>query len=157
MISPPETPEGWDRLAEPSAPLPVEPARASSSRPGMVLLLAGATGDLVATVAVCAGGLAGLRALGHAAPLPALPWAATLGLLWWCVAAAATVVVRRGTPGMLMAGFGYAHPLPPRRVAPVLAVALSNAVLLGAPVVLGLAAPLLRWAGGDELAVNDPS
>ena len=156
MIAPPED---WDRLADPPAgerPTAEAPKRSSQAQPGGVLLLAAALGDLVALVSLCALALLALRALGYRAPLPAFPWAAALAVLWWCAAATVLVVVRRGTPGMLMAGVGFVLAVPPRRVAAVLASALLGACSLGLPALLGAAAPLLRSASGTELSLQGP-
>jgi hypothetical protein len=152
MIAPPED---WDRLADPPAgERPATALRSSHPRPGAVLLLAAALGDLVALVSLCALALLALRVLGHRAPLPAFPWAAALAVLWWSAAATALIVVRRGTPGMLMAGLGFVLPVATRRVAAVLAVALLAACSLGLPALLGVAGPLLRAASGTQLSLQ---
>jgi hypothetical protein len=151
--------EEWDRLAD-SQPDEGSAAarlrRGPPCRPGMLLLLAAALGDLVALVAVCALALLALRALRHFTPLIAFPWSACLALLWWCATATVLVVVRRGTPGMIMAGVGFERSVPQHRVAGVLAVALLLAFCLGLPALLGMASPLLRAAGGVNLGLRGP-
>jgi hypothetical protein len=153
------SPEDWDRLAEPPAgerPAAAAPMPGSQARPGGVLLVAAALGDLVALVSVCALALLALRTGGHRAPLSAFPWVASLAVLWWCAAATVLVVVRRGTPGMLMAGVGFVDAVAARRVAAVLAAAMLGACSLGLPALLGAAAPLLHTASGTQLGLQGP-
>lgn len=159
MTRHPGPPEDWDRLRDalppdlaPRAPTPTP----GDAEPGCLLLLAGALGDLVSVVTVSASGLLVLRLLGHATQPSVLPWVGTLSLAWWTLTGAALMVVRRGTPGMLMAGFGFALPVPHRRVAGVLLLALTLAATLGLPAALGLSRPLFRWAGGSRLALAEP-
>lgn len=105
---------------------------------------------------MCAGTLLALRIAGHHPTLTTLPWAALLALLWWGAAAAAGVTVRRGTPGMLLAGVAFVRQIRPRRVIGVLAAALALAGCLGLLAVFGAALPLLRSAGGADVALSDP-
>jgi hypothetical protein len=57
---------------------------------------------------------------------------------------------------MLVAGYGFAHPVPHHRIAAVLLLALALAATLGLTAVLGLPGPLLRLAGGSNLVLIDP-
>lgn len=160
MTHQPGAPEDWDRLREALppdlAPPPAPPHVQADTSPGRLLLLAGALGDLVSVVVVCATALVALRALGHLAGLPVLPWIFALSLAWWSLSATTLVVVRRGTPGMLLAGFSFASPVAHRRVAGVLLVALLLATTLGVAALLGLPGPLLRLAGGSGLVLVEP-
>lgn len=160
MTRQPGPSEDWDRLREALppdlAPPPAPPPASVDSAPGRLLLLAGALGDLVSLILVCASALVALRALGHPAGLAVLPWICALALAWWSLAATTLMVVRRGTPGMLLAGFSFATPVAHRRVVGVLLVALLLATTLGVTAVLGLPGPLLRLVGGSSLALVEP-
>jgi len=158
MTRRPEPPADWDRLREalpPDLAPPTPPPAPGPAEPGRLLLVAGALGDLVCLVAVSASGLLVLRLLGHATAPSVLPWVGTLALVWWGLTGAALVMVRRGTPGMLIAGFGFALPVPHRRVAGVLLLALTLGATLGVTAPL-VSRPLLRWAGGSGLTLFDP-
>ena len=87
-------------------------------------MLASSWADLVSLLAICTGALVTVLIMGERPSMPALWWAAALALLWWVVAAAALVLVRQGTPGMLLAGIRFEAPVEPRRVPRVLMAAL---------------------------------
>jgi len=144
-------PADWDQLREPSAtdvpPGSTRPDR-SLDPPPVVSLVAGAWADLVTVLAVCTGCLLALVALGYGAPLTALPWAAGLAGLWWVVAAATLVVVRHGTPGMLMAGLEFDGTIPRRRVPWVVLSALILWSTFGLPSAIGRTGWLLRLSAG---------
>jgi len=149
-------PSNWDRLKEPpsdrnqpAAPgdgTPIEPAM-----PPLIILLAAAWGDLVAVLVVCTAGLLAVVGFGHRVTLPCLPWAAALAISWWAVSSAVLLVVRRGTPGMLMAGVAFSEQIPPRRVALVLAISLGVSLTLGLPAVLGARLSPQGAAAGSPL------
>jgi hypothetical protein len=108
-------PEDWDQLDETETaerqdePVSEVPAAASTVTP--LLLLGSAWGDLVTVLAVCTASLIALALLGYPTALAAAPWGIGLGVAWWAAAAAVTVVVRNGTPGMLMAGVVFERPV----------------------------------------------
>lgn len=139
-MKPADIPDDWDALAERGDAPPVEPgapAATHGAAPPPVTLMAASWADLVAMLAVCTGGLIAVMAVGQRPALPAFAWAAGLAVAWWVSAAAVLVVVRQGTPGMLLAGVRFVDAVPPRLVPRVLAAALLGALTLGAPGLLG--------------------
>jgi len=150
-----EFPNNWDVLQEPVADdeilddvaAAVEP----TGPPPVLNILAASWADAVAPLAVCTVALLGLDAVGHHGTLTALPWAVALGIAWWVIAAATLVVVRQGTPGMLLAGVVFADGVAPGRVALVIAAAASSALLLGLPNLLGPRRSPLALAAASEL------
>lgn len=150
-----EIPRDWDTLAE-HGELPgtlgaaAEPP-GNAAEPPPVTLMATAWADLVAMLAVCTGALVAVIAIGQRPALPAFGWAATLALAWWIFTAAILVVVRHGTPGMVLAGVRFADAVAPSRVPRVLAAALLGAVTLGAPALLGSRLSPLAAAAASRL------
>jgi hypothetical protein len=139
-MKPGDIPDDWDALAERGGAPPVEaagPAAPHGEVPPPVTLMAASWADLVAMLAVCTGGLIAVMAVGQRPALPAFAWAAGLALAWWVSAASVLLVVRQGTPGMLLAGVRFLDAVPPRLVPRVLAAALLGALTLGAPGLLG--------------------
>jgi hypothetical protein len=113
--------------------------------------VAAAWGDSVVTLAVCTAALLGLVAAGHGGPLGALGWAAGMAAAWWVFAASILIIIRQGTPGMLLAGVVFAAPVPPRRLSLVLVAAMFHAMLLGLPSLLGASRAPLALAAGSAL------
>lgn len=148
-------PHNWDRLTDPDPGVAVEeatgPELQAGGEPMVVALFAASWADLVAMVAVATGALVALVAFGHRAEPAILPWAAAMALCWWWLAATATVAVRRGTPGMLMAGLVVARQVPPRRVPSVLAAALVGCASFGLLALLGPRRSLIRAAAGSAV------
>ncbi len=126
-------------------------APADDRRVPVLRLVASAWGDLVAILAVCTLALVAAALAGHPVRLPALPWAAGLAGAWWLAAGAATVLVRHGTPGMLMAGVCFDGQVAPRRVPLVVLAAVAQLVLAGLPACLPVMSSLLARAGGRPL------
>ena len=62
---------------------------------------------------------------------------AALGAAWWVAAAAAFVVVRQGTPGMLLAGVHFKSRVSPGRLPVVIVIAALCALLGGLPAMVG--------------------
>jgi hypothetical protein len=155
-----DIPNDWDALvdrgAEDQAELP-SPPTAESGEPGppLVTLMAISWADLVAMLAVCTGALVAILSLGERPALPAFAWSAGLALAWWLFAGSVLVVVRQGTPGMLMAGVSFEHPVAPRRVPGVLMAALLGVVTLGLPGLLGDRRSLLRVAAVSDLVMEE--
>jgi hypothetical protein len=154
-------PHNWDRLkerrdeAEDPAGAAV-PDRSAEISPVRLSMFAAAWADIVSITAVCTLALLALVGLGYRATVPAFPWAAALGLVWWCAAAAVTLVVRRGPPGMLMAGVVFADRLRPGRLPLTLTAALVLCASLGVLALLGARRSLLRLAAGEDLMGIDP-
>jgi hypothetical protein len=151
-----EIPTNWDVLrdvgAEDGAGEDVEdaPVEDPSSLP-TINLLASAWADAVVALAVCTAALMGLNAAGHSGSLAVLPWAASLGLLWWVVAATVFVTIRQGTPGMLLAGVHFSDRVDPRRVGAVVLAAFVCSILIGLPGLLGARRSPLTLAAGATL------
>jgi hypothetical protein len=152
----PETPENWDllhdsteELGEPEVPAtnPVE----ANGTPAMSVI-AGSWGDLALILGLCAACLLALKIGGHGAPLAALPWALGLALAWWCAAAGVLVVVRQGTPGMLMAGLSFAQPVAHHRVPWVIVIAIVLCATLGIPAALSSRGWPLSMAAGTKVS-----
>jgi len=134
-------PRNWDVIRDPSVadelPDPDPPPTSSASTPPKIALLAASWADAVTALAVCTAALLSLVASGHEGVTTAFPWAAVLGGSWWVVSAATLILIRQGTPGMLLAGVVFRDPIAPRRVVPVVTVAALQAVFLGLPGLLG--------------------
>jgi hypothetical protein len=154
-------PIDWDTLVDPSAdgsesdgaPAP----DGGCSRPPLLTLMASSWADLVALLALCAGALITVLVMGERPSLPALWWAAALALLWWVFAAATLVVVRHGTPGMLLAGICFDDAVKPDRVPWVLAAALFGVATLGLSGLGGEHAALRAAAATDIKSVDSPA
>lgn len=154
-----EIPNDWDALVDRRAELQTEgasPAPAEDAEPGppVITLMAISWADLVAMLAVCTGALTAILLLGERPALPAFAWSAGLALAWWLFAASVLVVVRQGTPGMLMAGVNFDHTVAPRRVLGVLAAALFGVLTLGTTGFLGGHRSLLRVAAAADLVME---
>jgi hypothetical protein len=149
-----DIPDDWDQLQEATP----RPPRGGSfpeqpETPARITLVAAAWADLVAVLAVCTASLMALLTLGHRATLAALPWAVALAVAWWLAAAAVLVVVRRGTPGMLLAGVAFDRAVPTRRLPSVLAVALLLSATFGVPALVGAERSPLRAVSSADLCV----
>jgi hypothetical protein len=153
----PEAP-AWDRIIERDEEAVRElPPKEQGKEPQKLTLalFAAAWAELVCIVGVCTLTLVALLVMGHQSQPSILPWALALGLLWWLLAASATVVVRCATPGMLMAGVVIGGTVAPRRIPLVLAAALLSSLLAGLPALLGSDRSALRAAAGRALASMD--
>lgn len=154
---PPAVPDDWDQLDEPvaeeEAPLDPAPTGRDDRRSGSVIpSIASAWGDLAIMLGLCAATLIALKIAGHGAPFAAAPWAVAVAVLWWLLAAAILVTVRRGTPGMLMAGLTFSDTVAPARVPWVVLTALALAATLGIPSAVGGPGWVLRAAAGTPVA-----
>jgi hypothetical protein len=155
---PPVVPDDWDHLGEPfenQEPPPGldPPPPADEESDSVIPSIASAWGDLASMLGLCAAALIALKVAGHGAPFAAAPWAAAVALLWWLVAATVLVMVRRGTPGMLMAGLMYEDAVPPARIPWVALTALLLAASLGIPSAIGRPGWALRAAAGTPVTV----
>ncbi len=155
---PDENPHDWDSLPDRDDVLETNetPPPPDDLEPPVLTLMAASWADLVGVLAVCTGGLLAVLALGQRPALAAFGWAAALALLWWVCAAAALVVVRQGTPGMLLAGLRFGEPVPTARVPRILAAALLGVLTLGLPGLLGGHLSPLRIAAAVDLVADTP-
>jgi hypothetical protein len=148
-------PNNWDVLHESSPdedPVASPPPDADASgSPPTLNLLASSWADAVAALGVCTAALFGLDAAGHNPSLTALPWAVALGVLWWLAAAAALIMIRQATPGMLLAGVVFSNRVAPVRVAAVIIAAAVTAALMGLPNLLGPRRSPLALAAASRL------
>lgn len=134
-----EVPEGWDHLPSDDEPPPPDMTEDDEHQPddSSIPMIAGSWADLALVLGVCAAALVALKMSGHGAPFAAVWWALALAVMWWLVTAGILVMVRRATPGMLLAGLQFSAAVPPKRVAPVLTVGLVMCATLGLPAALG--------------------
>jgi hypothetical protein len=155
-----EIPNDWDALTdretEAQPDLHASPtAESGAVGPPVVTLMAVAWGDLVSMLAVCTAALVAILLLGERPALPAFSWSAGLALVWWFFAGSVLVVVRQGTPGMLLAGVSFENSIVPRRVPCVLSAALLGVATLGLPGLLGNRRSLLRIAAVSDLVMEE--
>lgn len=154
----PPPPADWDRLLPPEedgepvtaqAPAPTR----VGGRPGPLVRAAASWADAVAVVVVCTAAVGGVTAAGFHPSLVVLPWAVAAGGVWWVVTTAVTVVVRRATPGMALAGVRFAQPVAPARLVwVILASVLASGTLGLAALPGGGTGNLLARAGGSPLS-----
>ena len=154
-----DIPPDWDALSDRGAEPAVEDVSApvveenDSDQPPLITLMAASWADLVGILAVCTAALLAILLMGVRPALPAFGWAAGLAFIWWIFAAGALVVVRNGTPGMLLAGLRFEEPIAPDRVPWVLIAALVGVLTAGLTGLLGNDGSLLRRAGGSDLSL----
>lgn len=156
--------DGWDRIdhSEADGPGPEPAGRADSKADrqddSTIPLIAGSWGDLALVLGVAAAALVALKISGYGAPFAAVGWALALAVVWWVVATAVLVTVRRATPGMLMAGVRFERDVAPTRVWWVVAVALLLCATLGIPTAVGPRGWALRGAAGSDItSADEPS
>lgn len=151
-----DIPPDWDALTDRGdEPLvTTDLSRPRDPEPPALTLMAVSWADLVGMLAVCTGCLITLMALGQRPALAAFSWAAVLSLVWWLCASAVLIVVRQGTPGMLLAGVRFDEPVGTRRVLHVLAAALFGVLTLGLPGLFGSRLSPLRLAAEEDLVVD---
>ncbi len=158
-MEPTEIPGDWDTLRErePGDPETVSPGAPEShdDQPPVMTLMAASWADLVGMLAVCTAALVAVMALGNRPALPVFGWAATLAVIWWLLSASALVLVRQGTPGMLMAGVHFKDTVDPPRIGWVVAAALAGALTLGLLGLLGSRRSILCMAASSELTAED--
>jgi hypothetical protein len=150
----------WDALNERPArvqpgPTPQQESNEDDPGPPLITLMATSWADLVGMLAVCTGALIAILILGERPTLPAFAWAAALALVWWAFSASVLVVVRQGTPGMLLAGVNFATPVLPKNVPLVLAAALAGVATLGLPGLLGAQRSILGAAAASDVVADD--
>lgn len=148
----PHVPANWDRLlsdAEDGDVAPPGPP-AQDTTPQRLTLVAAAWGDLVAIVAMLTAALVAVLFAGRPVTVVALPWTGALAIAWWLAAACVLLVVRRATPGMLMAGVVLRAAPAPRRLPWIVLTALLTAASGGVLALLGARhAPVARVAGTE--------
>jgi hypothetical protein len=145
-------PKDWDALSDREPDRVREPSDlgAPGPHPPLLTSMASAWADLVVLLAVCTGALVGVLLMGERPTLAAFGWALVLALSWWVFAAAVLVVVRHGTPGMLLAGIRFDRAVSNDRVFWVMVAALVGVATLGLSAVAGGYA-VLRLAAGRGL------
>ena len=153
-------PSDWDALGDRQArmrrgPTPPPESDKSGPEPSLITLMATSWADLVGMLAVCTGALIAILILGEHPTIPAFAWAAALAIVWWVFAASVLVVVRQGTPGMLLAGVNFQTPVLPKRVPLVLAAARAGVATLGLPGLLGGQRSILGAAAASDLIADD--
>ena len=150
-----EVPDAWEQIREPTPDLEMNPVEVESRTPPLepsrASLIGGTWGDLVAILAVCASTFLALTALGYDAGPAAFPWALALGLTWWTAAAMVLLVVRHGTPGMLLSGIVFENEVPRGRLVWVVLAALALCLTLGVTALLGARSSPLRLAAGVDI------
>lgn len=148
-------PTDWDILQDADVDDQVTddftPVSESTDPPPTITVLASSWADAVAVLGVCTAALVGLNILGHNDLITALPWAFTLGMAWWVVSAAILVMIRQGTPGMLLAGVVFTDRVAPKRLAVVIGTAALCALLVGLPGVFGARRSPLALAAASEI------
>lgn len=155
-----DIPADWDALGDrrtrtrsgPSGA--IEPDR-SDAKPPLITLMATAWADLVGMLAVCTGALIAILILGERPTIPAFAWAAVLAMVWWIFAASVLVVVRQGTPGMLLAGVTFTTSVRPPRVPLVLAAALVGVATFGLLGLVGGQRSILGAAAASDLVADE--
>jgi len=153
-------PDGWDQLQqdphdEKASSIPAADPQQPPT-PSVLMLFGSAWGDLVTVLAVCTAGLTVLRLLGYGSGWRAVPWAVGVGVVWWVVSASVLLVIRNGTPGMLMAGVVFASRVPGERGIWTLLAALATWLTLGLPSLLGAGLAPIRIAAGVGLICAPP-
>ena len=152
-------PPNWDRLIEAdageTADAEDEQPDEDQSRPPIVSLLAASWAELVVFLAPCVAALACVRGLGFVTGTAALPWAAALSVAWWGLAGVVLLVVRRGTPGMLLAGLAFDGEVDRRRMPLVLLAVLLLAASAGVLTLVGGRAWLPGLAAGRTPSLTD--
>ena len=155
-----DIPADWDALGDrqtrvrPETTPPPE-SDEGGPEPSLITFMATSWADLVGMLAVCTGALIAILILGERPTLPAFAWAAALAMVWWVFAASVLVVVRQGTPGMLLAGVNFATPVLPKRVPLVLAAAIAGVATLGLPGLLGNRRSILGAAAASDVVADD--
>lgn len=157
-MEPADIPGDWDTLTErervDSDEVPTQTPDGDDEQPTVMTLMAASWADLVAMLAVCTAALVTVMVLGNRPALPAFGWAAVLALVWWSFSAGALVLVRQGTPGMLLAGTSFKDPVDPSRVGWVVAAAFAGVLTLGLPGLLGSESSILSLAASSELTAD---
>jgi len=151
-----DIPPDWDALTDRDEEnlVTTELPGHGDPEPLALTLMAVAWADLAGMLAVCTACLITLMVLGQRPALAAFTWAAVLSLAWWLCASAVLIVVRQGTPGMLLAGVRFNEPVGTRRVLHVLAAALLGVLTLGLPGLFGSQLSPLRLAAAEDLVAD---
>ena len=150
---------GWDRLSDidvDSIEPTTVPSFSQEAAPTVTMpwsaRLAAAWADLVVVAGLTTSMVAAVIVSGYPLNIHALPWAAVVAFVGWAAACGILLRVRRGTPGMLLAGFVFADEISGSRLGWTIAVAGLSAVLLGLPAIPGSrSASLLSIASGSTI------
>ena len=154
-----DPPRSWDQLSEIDVD-DIEPDTVSSSPENPApaghvpwsARLAVAWADLVVVAGLTTAMIGAVILAGYPLSIRALPWAVVVALFGWGAACGIILRVRRGTPGMVLAGLVFADEVAGGRLVLTIAAAGFSALLLGLPVLPGgRAASLLSVASGSAL------
>ncbi|RLE36031.1 MAG: hypothetical protein DRJ61_01795 [Acidobacteria bacterium] len=152
----------WDRLSD----IDVENIESETTDPSVIspaladtvprsARLGAAWADLVVVGALTTSMIGAVIVSGYPLSIRALPWAVIVALIGWGAACGVVLRVRRGTLGMMMAGFVFTEEVAGRRLGWTVAAAAFSALLLGLPVLPGgSATSLLSVASGSSIAPN---
>ncbi len=150
----------WDRLSDidvdgieqdPAAPS-LEPSESHDSVSRSVRLAA-AWADLVVISGATTSMVGAVILAGYPLGIRALPWAVGVALIGWGATCGILLRVRRGSPGMLLAGFVFSDEVAGSRLVWTVAAAGFSAFLLGLPVLPGgPKTSLLSVASGSSIA-----
>ncbi len=152
-----DVPGNWDAIIhrEPGADRPASGRGPQGRPPPLLNAMASAWADLAVLLAVCAGALIAVLLMGERPTLAAFWWAISLAVAWWGFAAAVLLVVRHGTPGMLLAGIRFDAAVPRSRLPWVIGAALVGIATLGLSAAVGGYAAI-RVAADRGLLWEDP-
>jgi len=150
-------PTGWDQLSEVDVdniePNAVSPSTAKPALDDFVpwsARIAAAWADLVVVAGLTTAMIGAVILAGYPLTARALPWAVAVALLGWGAACGIILRVRRGTPGMILAGLVFTEEVAGSRLAWTIVAAGFSALLLGIPVLPGgPRASLLSLASGS--------
>ncbi|MEN8163957.1 MAG: hypothetical protein ABFS37_07505 [Acidobacteriota bacterium] len=117
--------------------------------------LAVAWADLVVVAGLTTAMIGTVILAGYPLSIRALPWAVVVALLGWGAACGIMLRVRRGTPGMVLAGLEFVEEVAGTRLLWTIAAAGFSALLLGLPALPGgHTASLLSVASGSILGAR---
>jgi len=149
----------WDQLSDadvegieqgPSAPL-IETPDLGGIVPWSTRLTA-ALADLVVIAGATTSMVGAVILAGYPLGIRGLPWVVMVALIGWGASCGILLRIRRGTPGMLLAGFVFSSEVTGGRLVCTVATAGFSAFLLGLPLLPGgPKASLLSVASGSDI------
>lgn len=93
--------------------------------------------DLVVVGIMTTGALAAVLTAGYPVGIAAMPWAGGVAVLWWILCSGVCLRIRRGTPGMLIAGVTFSDEVSGFRIVCTVIAAAFVAAFLGVPALPG--------------------
>ncbi len=135
----------WDQLSvaelrglhSAADPAPVVCEDADEVHVSALARMAAGWADLVIVGLVTTAILSGVLVAGYSLRVTALPWAMGVALLWWTLCSVVCVRIRRGSPGMLIAGIVFSNEVAGYRIAWTVIAAAIVALFLGVPALWG--------------------